>query len=259
MDNNELLVKIRNIVSECGSIILNADEDSLKIESKEGNNNIVTNYDKLIQNILKEKLLKFVPGAVFIGEENDEQYINNIEKDKYKFIVDPIDGTTNFSRKLNTSSISVALLKNDTPIIAVCYNPYVNEMYTAIKGYGAFLNGKKIHVSNKELKDGILLSGYASYYNELRSKSLDIHNKLSLIAGDFRRYGSAVIEMCSIASGKAELYYELKLMPWDYAAASLIIKEAGGKITTIDGKEIQYNNPSTVLASNGVEDYTKYI
>lgn len=259
MDNNELLVKIRNIVSECGSIILNSDEDSLKIESKEGNNNIVTNYDKLIQNILKEKLLKFVPGAVFIGEENDEQYINNIEKDKYKFIVDPIDGTTNFSRKLNTSSISVALLKNDTPIIAVCYNPYVNEMYTAIKGYGAFLNGKKIHVSNKKLKDGILLSGYASYYNELRRKSLDIHNKLSLIAGDFRRYGSAVIEMCSIASGKAELYYELKLMPWDYAAASLIIKEAGGKITTIDGKEIQYNNPSTILASNGVEDYTKYI
>ena len=109
MNNNELLEEIKNIVSECGKIIVDADKDSLEIELKEGNNNIVTKYDKLVQNILKEKLINLIPGSIFIGEESDD-YINNFVADKYTFIVDPIDGTTNFSRQLNMSAISVALL-----------------------------------------------------------------------------------------------------------------------------------------------------
>lgn len=251
MNYNELLEKIKNIVNECGEIIINANKNALEIELKDGNNNIVTKYDKLIQNILKEKLTKLIPNSIFIGEENNED-INDIEQNKYVFIVDPIDGTTNFSREFKMSAISVALLKDDEPIIAVCYNPYMREMYTAIKGCGAFLNNKRIHVSSKKLKDGILLAGCAPYYDELRKKSLDIQNRLALIASDYRRYGSAVIELCSIASGKAELYFELKLMPWDYAAASLIIQEAGGKITTINGEKIQYTKPSSIMASNMV-------
>ena len=166
---------------------------------------------------------------------------------------------TNMKQVLKMSAISVALLKNDQPIIAVCYNPYLKEIYTAIKGCGAFLNDKKIHVSNKRLKDGILLAGCAPYYNDLRKESLNIQNRLALIASDYRRYGSAVIELCSIASGKAELYFELKLMPWNYAAASLIIQEAGGKITTINGEKIQYSNPTSIIASNMVENYINYI
>lgn len=258
LNHSELLEKIKKIVGECGKIIIEADRSSLDIELKEGNNNIVTKYDKLVQTTLRKKLSNLLPESIFIGEENDEN-VNDFIKDKYVFIVDPIDGTTNFSRELNLSAISVALLKNNQPIIAVCYNPYMKEMYTAIKGCGAFLNDKRIHVSNKKLKEGILLSGCAPYYNELRKKSLDIQNKLALIASDYRRFGSAVIELCCIASGKAEVYFELKLMPWDYAAASLIIQEAGGKITTIDGEEIQYNNPSSIIASNMAEDYSKYI
>ncbi len=258
MNNNELLEEIKKIVSECGKIIVEADRSSLDIELKEGNNNIVTKYDKLVQNTLRNKLSNLLPESIFIGEENDEN-VNDYIKDKYVFIVDPIDGTTNFSRELKMSAISIALLKNNQPIIGVCYNPYVKEMYTAIKGCGAFLNDKRIQVSDKKLKDGILLSGCAPYYNELRKKSLDIQNKLALIASDYRRFGSAVIELCCIASGKAEVYFELKLMPWDYAAASLIIQEAGGKITTIDGEKIQYSNPTSIIASNMAEDYSKYI
>ncbi len=258
MNNNELLEEIKKIVSECGKIIVEADRSSLDIELKEGNNNIVTRYDKLVQTTLRNKLSNLLPESIFIGEENDEN-VNDYIKDKYVFIVDPIDGTTNFSRELKMSAISIALLKNNQPIIGVCYNPYVKEMYTAIKGCGAFLNDKRIQVSDKKLKDGILLSGCAPYYDELRKKSLDIQNKLALIASDYRRFGSAVIELCCIASGKAEVYFELKLMPWDYAAASLIIQEAGGKITTIDGEKIQYSNPTSIIASNMAEDYSKYI
>lgn len=130
--------------------------------------------------------MTLVPVAIFIGEESD-YYVRKNQTDKYVFIVDPIDGTTNFSRGLKISAISVALLKNDQPIIAVCYNPYLKEIYMAIKGYGAYLNDKKIHVSNKKLKEGILLSGCSPYYDDLRTKSLDIHKKLSLIASDYRR------------------------------------------------------------------------
>lgn len=258
MNNYELLKKIKQIVNNCGKIMLDVQKKYLEVQKKEGNNNIVTFYDKYIQSILKEKLTELIPNSIFFGEENDD-YIRNFEKDKYVFIVDPIDGTTNFSRELKMSAISIALLKNEQPILAVCYNPYMQELYTAIKGSGAFLNDERIHVSNKKLQDGILLAGCAPYYNELRKKSLDILNKLSLIASDYRRYGSAVIELCNIASGKAEVYFELKLMPWDYAAASLIIQEAGGKITTISGEKIQYKNTTSIIASNGAEDYIKYL
>lgn len=258
MNNYELLKEIKQIVNNCGKIMLDVQKKYLKVQKKEGNNNIVTFYDKYIQSILQEKLTELIPNSIFFGEENDD-YIRNFEKDKYVFIVDPIDGTTNFSRELKMSAISIALLKNEQPILAVCYNPYMQELYTAIKGSGAFLNDERIHVSNKKLQDGILLAGCAPYYNELRKKSFDILNKLSLIASDYRRYGSAVIELCNIASGKAEVYFELKLMPWDYAAASLIIQEAGGKITTISGGKIQYKNPTSIIASNGAEDYIKYL
>lgn len=258
MDSRKLLESIKKVVYECGKIIVSADRDSLDIELKEGNNNVVTNCDKLVQDTLKEKLTKLIPGSVFFGEENNES-VSDISTLENIFIVDPIDGTTNFSRGFKTSSISVALFKNSQPIIGVCYNPYTNEMYSAIKGDGAYLNGKKIHVSTRNLKNGILLSGCSPYYDDLRKKSLEIHSRFSSVASDFRRFGSAVLEICSIASGRAEVYFELKLMPWDYAAASLILEEAGGKISTINGDTLQYNNSTSVLASNGVEDYLKYI
>ena len=165
----------------------------------------------------------------------------------------------NFSRDMKTSAISVALLKNNEPIIGVCYNPYSNEMYSSIKGNGAYLNDKPIRVSNKTLKEGIVLCGSAPYYSDLKEKSVDIQNKFFRVANDYRRFGAAVLDICYIASGKAEVFFELKLMPWDFAAASLILKEAGGKITTIEGNNINYLKPTSILASNDKEDYLEYI
>ena len=252
----EIYNKIKEVVLDSGKILLEADRDDLGIESKEGNNNIVTKYDVLLQEKLKNELLSIVPEAKFMGEEGE----NTDYKDaKYLFIVDPIDGTTNFSRGLKYSSISCALLEDGKPVIGVCYNPFANELFEAKAGNGAFLNGKPIHVSDRELKNGILLSGCSPYYDDLREKSIMIHNKLSRIASDFRRFGSAVLEICTIAAGRAEVYCELKLMPWDHAAAGLILTEAGGKISTVDGKNVDYVGPTSVLASNNKEDYLKYI
>ena len=251
-----LLEEIKKIVYECGKVVLSADRDSLYIEDKEGIGNIVTKYDKLVQEKLNKELLKIVPEASFMGEEEDN---NEVLDKEYLFIVDPIDGTMNFSRDMKASAISVALLKNNEPITGVCYNPYLNEMYSAIKGKGAYLNNKPINVSDKYLKDGIVLCGSAPYYSELRDKTIETQNKFFKVASDYRRFGAAVLDICYIASGKAEVFFELKLMPWDYAAATLILKEAGGKITTIEGNNIQYTKPSSILASNNKEDYLNYI
>lgn len=253
---NDVYDKIKKVIIECGDLILNINREELTIYNKEGINNIVTNYDILIQNKLKKKLLEIIPNASFIGEE---ETFNNDINNEYIFVVDPIDGTTNFSRNMNLSAISVALLKNNKPLYGFCYNPYTNELYEARKNSGAYLNGKRIHVSNKTLKEGIVLCGCSPYYDELRKKSLEIQNKLAMVASDYRRLGSAVIELCSIASGKAELYFELKLMPWDYAAASLILEEAGGIIKTIENKDIEYLKPTSIVASNNKEDYYKYL
>lgn len=253
---DKLVYEIENIVEICAKQILLTEKETIKIETKEGIGNIVTQYDKKIQEELKIKLLNLLPEANFIGEEND---YGKILKDGYTFVVDPIDGTTNFSRNLSLSAISVGLLKDAEPYIGVCYNPYLNEMFVAQKGKGSYLNGKPIKVSNKTLQEGIVLTGSAPYYMEIRQESMKILNDFAMKAADFRRFGSAVIELCDIACGRAEVYFELKLQPWDFAAGMLMVEEAGGKVTKINGEKIEFDKSTSILASNNKENYFKYL
>ena len=253
---DKLIVEIENIVKICAKQIIDIKQEKIKIDNKEGIGNIVTQYDKKIQEELKSNLLKLLPEASFIGEENDYGKIVN---PGYTFIVDPIDGTTNFSRGLSLSAISVALLKDAEPYIGVCYNPYIDEMFIAQKGQGAYLNGKAIKVSNKKLHEGIVLTGNAPYYADMREKSLITLKNFAMIALDFRRFGSAVIELCNIACGRAELYFELKLQPWDFAAGMLIVEEAGGKVSQMNGEKMFFDKPTSIFASNNKEDYLKYL
>ena len=253
---DELIVKIENMVKVSAKQIIDIKNETIEIDNKEGIGNIVTQYDKKIQEELKSGLLKLLPEANFIGEENDYA---EILKTGYTFIVDPIDGTTNFSRNLSLSAISVALLKDAKPYIGVCYNPYTDEMFVAQKSKGAYLNGKSIKVSNKKLQEGIVLTGNAPYYADMREKSLMTLKKFAMVASDFRRFGSAVIELCNIACGRAELYFELKLQPWDYAAGMLIVEEAGGNVTQMNGEKMTFDKATSILASNNAEDYLKYL
>lgn len=254
---DELVYKIEKIVKQCGSKMLQANQEDLGIENKEGIGNIVTKYDKEIQNILKDELLNLLPDASFIGEEEDLH--SEILNKGYTYIVDPIDGTTNFARGLSVSAVSVGLLKDGEQYIAVCYNPYLNEMFTAEKGKGAYLNNKPIKVSNKILKQGIVLTGSAPYYEELRKQTFKLMQNFIGVATDFRRFASAVMDLCNIACGRAEVYFEVILQPWDYAAGALIVEEAGGKVTQINGEKITFDKPCSIVASNNKEDYFKYI
>lgn len=249
MTEEQLLENIIHAVRACGTIILNADRTKSGIDEKAGHANFVTAYDKKVQSELQKRLLEILPEAVFVGEEED---VHASVKDGYAFIVDPIDGTTNFIKDYHASAISVALIKDAKRYMGVVYNPYLDEVYTAVKGKGAFLNGSPIQVSRQPLENGIVIFGTATYYEEYAKATFDMAYDYYCKALDVRRSGSAALDLCNIAAGRAELFFELRLCPWDYAAGSLIVEEAGGVITTIDGGELPLNEGCGVLATNAV-------
>ena len=243
----ELLQGIIAVVREAGEIMLNADHIEETVEEKSGRANYVTAYDKKVQTFLFDRLAGVFPDAAFIGEEKEE---NPPVSEGYVFIIDPIDGTTNFMKGYCASCISVGLLKDGQPYMGVVYNPYLDEMFSAEKGRGAFRNESKIHVSDHELKEGIVLFGTAPYNEELSKRSFSLAYEFFERSLDVRRSGSAAIDLCNVACGRAELYFDLLLSPWDYAAGALILTEAGGKIMTADGKELTYEKKCGVGAGN---------
>ena len=241
-----LLSQIIEIVHECGEIMLSATDIERKIHQKAGKGNFVTDYDSRVQEALKMRLLKLVSEAVFMGEEDDMDH-TDISKG-YAFIVDPIDGTANFTRGYDASSISVALAKDGCPVLGVIYNPYKRETYYAERGKGAYMNGEQIHASERTLEEGLILFGTSPYNEELRKKAFETAFRYVSCGEDLRRSGSAAIDLCMVASGRAEFYFELMLSPWDYAAGALLVEEAGGLVSDLEGNPITYDRKQTMSA-----------
>ncbi len=244
---DKLLDNIREIAYKCGNIMKNADRSNIKIDEKQGEANFVTEYDTMIQEILKKDLLELLPDAHFIGEEGDRESFS--EKGKY-FIVDPIDGTTNFIKDYKMSCVSIALIVDNDPYIGVVYNPYVDEMFYAKRGLGAFCNGKPIHVSDNSLENGIVIFGTATYYKELNEETFRMAYEYFKKSLDVRRSGTSAWDLCTVAAGRAERFFELRLYPWDFAAGALIVEEAGGIISTVEGDPIAYDRPCSMMARN---------
>lgn len=248
MTEKELTEQIAKRVKDCGSILLEAQHMEKNVIAKEGRANFVTAYDKKVQERLCRELLELLPEAKFLGEEGEQEQID-VSKG-YVYIVDPIDGTTNFMKGYQMSAISAALARDGEVICGVVYNPYLDELFTACKGQGAFLNGKPIHVSAAPLSEGLVLFGTSPYHESLAEKSFQTAYEYFKQALDVRRSGSAALDLCNIAAGRAELFFELILQPWDYAAGSLMIQEAGGVITDMEGGPITLDCPCGILATN---------
>lgn len=245
------LEQIEKLMRECGALLKGATRTPDMVTAKEGHANFVTTYDKMVQEKIREGLLKILPEAAFVGEEED---CHAGIHEGYAFVVDPIDGTTNFIRDYKQSCISVGLLNDGKQVLGAVYNPYYDEMFTAIKGEGAYLNGERIRVSSFPVSQGIVIFGTAPYYPELNKRSFEMAYDYFQKSLDIRRSGSAAIDLCSIAAGRAEVFFELRLSPWDYAAGSLIVREAGGTVTTVEGDEICFDRPCSILATNGVKE-----
>lgn len=245
----ELLKKIESMVREAGKIVLSAHDIENCTSLKTSAADMVTAYDVKVENFLKDKLPKLVENSVFFGEEEKE----NADPGKgWVFVVDPIDGTANFVRGFRQSAVSVALAKDGQVEYAVVLDPYKNEMFTAKRGCGAFLNGEPIHVSDKPFSQGIFALGSSPYRKDLHEKTMKVASQLFERSCDFRRMGAAALDLCAIAAGKLEAYFELELSPWDYAAGSLIVTEAGGKVLTFDNVPPVLTKKCSIWASNAL-------
>ena len=190
-----------------------------------------------------------MPDAHFIGEEGSSQMFSPVGA---FFIVDPIDGTTNFIRDYHVSCISVGLVVDGAAELGVVYNPYLDEMFTAQRGCGAFCNGNRLHVSSEPLENAIVIFGTSPYREDLSEKSFKLAYAYFKRAVDVRRSGSAALDLCAVAAGRADLFFELSLSPWDYAAGALIVKESGGLVSDINDRELAYDRQCSVVARNAV-------
>ncbi len=237
------------IIREAGKIMTGARDIEGVTDEKGGDAaNMVTAYDVAVQTYLIKEITKVIPGAFFFAEEKE----NNAEDlmRKYCFVIDPIDGTANFVHEYHKSAISVALFSHGEAVFAAVYDPYLAEMFHAVKGGGAYLNGAPISVSGRDMAHAFVAFGTSPYFKDtLAEKSFRLGYEFYMHASDIRRAGTAAIDLAYIAAGRNDIFIEYTLYPWDAAAGALLITEAGGKITDFAGNPIDFSGRSPVLAA----------
>ena len=199
-----------------------------------------------VEPFLIQRIQPLAPGTCFYAEEQDNQALT----DSPTWVIDPIDGTTNYMRGRGVSSISVALLEGKEPVLGMVYDPYKEELFLAEKGKGATRNGQAIHVSDTPFERALVCFGTSPYDASLARKTTSLLWPFLRDAGDLRRCGSAALDLCDLACGRSDVFFELKLSPWDFAAGGLIVQEAGGCFRQPDKPAPQYGTPSPILATN---------
>lgn len=242
MELEQLATQVSVIVKEAGALIQSIPRP--QVYTKEGHANFVTEADVASQKYLLEHLASLLPEAHFFAEEQEEHQL----APGWNWIIDPIDGTTNFIRNCHASTISVGLVKDGQGKLGLVLDPYRDELFLGIQGKGAFRNGEPIHVSEVPPQNALIAFGTAPYYEELNEATFALAKELCLRCGDLRRSGSAALDLCHLAAGCFDGFFELRLSPWDYAASSVILQEAGALIGTVPGKEFNYQAPQPILA-----------
>lgn len=239
-----MLEQLKALAKEAGRIFLEA--TSAEVTSKEGVGNFVTDYDVRVQELIYSRLKQIHPKAVLMGEE-DEDHTADLSGDC--FIVDPLDGTQNFINGYRHSAVSIGMTRGGEPVLGVVYNPYMDELFWAEKGKGAFCNGKPIRTDSATLSDSVLLFGCSSYNREQTELTFQLLRTLFDQALDLRSSGSAALDLCYVASGRVNLFFEYRLSPWDYCAGSLILTEAGGRVSQWSGDKLDLEQGGSVLAA----------
>lgn len=249
IDINDII----HIVKRASEIMLKA---KFTISQKEGYSNIVTSSDLEIQNFLCQELELLTPGCGFLCEEGDEQRTQG--KDLI-WIIDPIDGTANFSRGISDCCISVALKNKGEITHGVVYNPYKNELYQAEKGQGSYLNGNKLSVSDRVFENGLLCTAMSLYNKQYAKVCSDIIYEAYMQCNDVRRFGACALELCYMAAGTCDLYFEYRVLPWDYSAAYLILREAGGVLVGRGGEPLGCDVPTMLIGANNQQNLERLL
>lgn len=242
-----LISTLLSAINAAGKVLQQYFRKDFTITHKEGINNLVTEADHASEKVIIDIIKKDFPDHFILSEEVGEIVMDS----NYKWIIDPIDGTVNFANGIPICCISIALEFNGEIILGAVYNPFLQELFFAEKGKGAILNDKKISVSNKtEVEESILVTGFPYIYLDIENGPLQIFERFIRKGIPVRRLGSAAIDLCWVAAGRFDGFYEHKLQAWDSAAGFLIVEEAGGKVTDFSGNSYSPYQPY-LLATNG--------
>ncbi|MBU0561220.1 MAG: inositol monophosphatase [Bacteroidetes bacterium] len=230
-----------------GNIIRDGFRKQFSIEFKTNKMNLVTEIDKKAESAIINYVQKNFPSHGIIAEESG----STGAKSKYVWVIDPLDGTTNFAHGLPIFSVSVGLMKSGKTICGVIYDVMRDAMYSAEVGSGAFMNGEKIKVNeNDDLEEGVIVTGFPYNIRENPDNAIEKFNRFLMNARAVRRLGSAAIDFCYVAEGVFDGFWEVHLNPWDVCAGKLIVEEAGGIVTNFKNEKTDIFS-SQMLATNG--------
>jgi len=233
------------VAVEAGNILAEKQDTEFKI-SKKGPVNLVTEMDVLAEKIIVDRVLKTFPDHRILAEERGSEE----GSDPVKWVIDPLDGTTNYAHGYRFFCVSIGVEVEGEMAVGVIYDPVCHELFSAVKGRGATLNGERISVSDEaDLGDSLLCTGF-SYGKYEIEENLVLFNRMMRSSRSVRRDGSAALDLSYVACGRFEGFWELSLHPWDVAAGSLIVREAGGQVTLFDGSACTIYDREC-LATNG--------
>jgi myo-inositol-1(or 4)-monophosphatase len=238
---------IEETAREAGTLLRKKLYDRHDIEYK-GEINIVTEADRLSEKLIVEKIGHTFPRHGILTEESPE----TVNDSEFRWVVDPLDGTTNYAHGYPVFSVSIALEVGGTVVLGAVYNPMLDEFFAAEKGGGSYLNGRRLKVSHVDsLSRSLLATGFPYDIRTNKNNNINYFKAMSLNAQAIRRAGSAALDLSYLAAGRFDGFWELKLAPWDTAAGRLIVEEAGGAVTDLAGGLYNLRSPN-ILATNGL-------
>ena len=243
---SEFVDKAAAIAREAGSVVSKLADRRIGYELK-GAHDLVTEADRASEHLIVERLNQHFPTHAIVAEESG----SHAGSSEYRWYVDPLDGTTNFAHTFPVYNVTLALEHKGEMIAGVVYDPTRDEMFQAEKGSGAFLNGKRIHVTKTpRIEDSLSATGFPS---RKRHQNINIHfyYQFAMQSHGVRRAGAAAIDLAYVACGRLDFFWEFSLNPWDMAAGTLLVREAGGTCTDMRGKPFDLRG-NDVLADNGV-------
>jgi myo-inositol-1(or 4)-monophosphatase len=244
---NEVTQNVATVAKKAGELLKSRFRSNLNVSHK-GTVDLVTEMDIAAEKLIKEELHKLYPEVLFFGEESG----GDNWKQGLVWVVDPLDGTTNYACGLDHFAVSIALCKDGEPIVGVINKPMTNDLYSAWKDGGAYLNDKKISVSKvADISEALAVTGFPYNRREVMDELLARLRVMMNHVQGIRRLGSAALDLCYVANGTFSIFWETNLKPWDVAAGLLLVNEAGGKVTRFNGSKM-YLDTLELLATNNL-------
>jgi myo-inositol-1(or 4)-monophosphatase len=242
---------LKKAALEAGQLMKAHFNSGFRVDNKDGINNLVTEVDHASEKLIMDIIRNEFPDHFILSEE-----VGEIKMDSaYKWIIDPIDGTVNYANGIPICCVSIGIEHEGKMILGAVFNPFIDEFFFAEKGAGAFLNEKPIRVSDKNnVSHSCLVTGFPYTYLDMPNGPLEVFGRFIRKGIPVRRLGSAAIDLCWVAAGRFDGFYEHKLNAWDSAAGFLLVEEAGGKVTDFEGNHYSPYQPHIVATNGKIHD-----